>query len=119
MGSPTLADEQLAEKYGRRDLPKGAVPFDQPQELGYVCPKGHKGDYLTWSEFNEHIWCYKCENDYHYAEDCKLKRICWMDDKQWSDFLGSLPAKPKVIRGIQHFPDCEIPHKEKSIGAMK
>jgi len=108
VSSLTLTDEQLEKEYGRR--PEGQ-PFDGPQELGYICPKGHGGDYLTWSEFNAHIWCYKCERDYHYAADCQLKRTCWMNDEQWKDFLTRLPMKPKVIEGIQHFPDCAVPHK--------
>jgi len=112
MASPTMTDEQIAEKYGRRNLPQGAVAFDQPQELGYVCPSGHTGDYLTWSEFNEHIWCYKCKKDYHYAIDCRLRHMCWMSDEQWNDFLNSLPMKPTVLEGIQHFSDCKIPHGE-------
>ena len=107
MSSPTLTDGQLTKEYGRRDLPEGAVPFDQPQELGYICPKGHGGDYLTWSEFKEHIWCYKCQRDYHYAADCQLRRLCWMNDRQWRDFLKRLPMKPKILDGIKHFPDCK------------
>jgi len=37
----SMTDEQLEKEYGRR--PEGQ-PFDQPQELGYICPKGHGGD---------------------------------------------------------------------------
>ena len=109
MSSPTLTDEQLEKEYGRR--PEGQA-VDYPQELGYICPKGHGGDYLTWSEFKEHIWCWECGKDYHYAADCQLKRICWMSDAMWKDFLEKLPMKPKILEGIQHFPDCNIPHKE-------
>ena len=110
MSSPTLTNEQLTKEYGKRDLPPGAVAFDQPQELGYICPKGHGGDWLAWSEFNDHIWCYECEKDYHYATDCLLKRMCWMNDEQWLDFSGRLPIRPQIIKGIQHFPDCKVPH---------
>ena len=58
MSSPRLTDEQLAKEFGRRSE---GTAFDLPQELGYVCPQGHAGDILTWSEFNDHIWCYACE----------------------------------------------------------
>ena len=111
MSSPRLNDKELETEFGRRNLPKGSITLDQPFELGYRCPKGHKN--ITWSEFNDHIWCYQCEKDYHYALDCKLKRICWMSDKQWEDFLGRLPMKPKIVKGIQHFPDCKVPHENK------
>lgn len=108
MASPRLTDKQIEKEYGRRQT--DAQPLDQPQELGYICPEGHGGDYLAWSEFKEHIWCDKCQKDYHYAVDCQLMRMCWYDDEQWKDFLTRLPMKPKVLEGIQHFPDCEIPH---------
>ena len=111
MSSPTLTDDQLEKEYGRRNLPKGSIIFDQPFELGYQCPKGHKGENLVFSEFNDHIWCYECKKDYHYAADCRLKRMCWMSDEQWKDFIARLPMKPRILEGIQHFPDCQIPHK--------
>ena len=109
MASPLLTDKQLAKEYGIR--PSGQ-PLDCPSELGYICPKGHGGDYLSWSEFKEHIWCWECMIDYLYA-DCMLKRMCWMSDKQWEDFLSDLDEKPQIIEGIQHFPDCKIPHQER------
>ena len=104
MPSITLTDVQLAKEYGKR---QSGQPLDEPQELGYVCPKGHTGDYLTWSEFKEHIWCFKCKKDYHYAPDCQLRRMCWMSDEQWSNFIARLPMIPTIIDGIQHFPDCK------------
>lgn len=108
MSSPRLTDRELEQQFGRR--PTGQ-PFDYPQELGYICPKEHGGDWLAWSEFKEHIWCYKCKKDYHYALDCQLKRMCWYSDEQWNAFRNSLPMKPIVLDGIRHFFDCEIPHK--------
>jgi len=114
MASPTLNDTELEKEYGRRNLPVGSVIFDQPGDLGYQCPFGHTGDWLSFSEFKDHIWCYKCKMDYHYAADCQLRRMCWMSDNQWRDFIARLPMKPQVIEGIQHFPDCEIPHEVES-----
>lgn len=116
MSSPRLTDSQLKEQFGMR--PKGQ-PLDYPQELGYICPKGHGGDYLTWSEFNEHIWCYKCNMDYHFALDCQLKRMCWMSDDIWNNFVNNLPQRPRVLDGIQHFYDCYIevkPYKRSKAG---
>ena len=99
MSSPILTDEQLVEKYGRRK-PQGAIPVFEPQEFGYCCPKGHTGDYLTWSEFNDHIWCYKCQKDYHYAHDCTIQRMSWMTPKQFREFWATLPEKPKILKGV-------------------
>ena len=104
MSSPRMKDKQLKKKFGMRAVGQS---FDQPCELGYQCPKGHIGEDLSWSEFNEHIWCPRCKKDYHYAKDCKLKRMCWMKEHQWLDFLSGLPMKPSIIKGIQHFGDCK------------
>jgi len=114
-----MTDEQIAEKYGRRELQKGSVILDEPGELGYRCPRKHSFDCLTWSEFNDHLWCYVCQKDYHYANDCELIRPCWESKKQFSEFVSRLPKKPRIIGGIMHFPDCEIPHKKRPVGAMK
>jgi len=111
MASPVMTDMQLAEKYGRR--PVGGTAIDEPTELGYQCPKGHKWDALTWSEFKEHLWCYVCKLDYP-SKDCPKQRVCWMSDEQWEMINKTLPFKPIIIEGIQHFPDCEVPHKENS-----
>ena len=66
MASPTMTDEQIAEKYGRRNLPQGAVAFDQPQELGYAqMRKQLKAEgYLvrvtsSWKVGRKDIWVYK------------------------------------------------------------
>ena len=114
MSSPTLTDEQLAEEYGRRNLPKCAVILDEPSELGYRCPRKHSFGYLTWSEFNDHLWCFACQKDYHYAADCELIKPCWASKKQFNEIVSRLPLKPRIVGGLLHFPDCEIPHKKKS-----
>jgi len=87
-----FTDEQLKEKYGLR--PHGN-PLFEPQEHGYRCPKGHSN--ITWSEFKDHIWCYECEIDYHYAIDCVLIK----DKYNPKD----LPQQPKIIEGIKNFTD--------------
>lgn len=113
MASLILTDEQLVEQFGRR-FPlgaKGIVILDEPSELGYQCPKGHKMGQLTWSEFNEHLWCYVCKIDYPSA-DCPMQRPCWETPRQFREFVSRLPFKPKIIKGVMHYPDCEIPHRK-------
>jgi len=100
MASPTLTDEQLAEKYGRRVA--GAVSLFEPFEWGYRCPIGHRGESITWSEFKEHIWCYRCELDYP-SETCPMQRPSWMQPKQFKEFIARLPFKPKVLPGVDHY----------------
>lgn len=86
MSNDRFTDAELGEKYGFRG--HGTAIFE-PQEHGYRCPKGHA--HLTWSEFQEHIWCYECEKDYHYAEDCIMIE---------NEYMPELPMKPRIIRGI-------------------
>ena len=81
-------DEELKEKYGIRDM--GGIALDAPQELGYRCPKGHAD--LFWSEFIDHIWCYQCKMDYHYAQDCVLTE---------DHCLSELPQQPRIIKGAK------------------
>lgn len=81
------SDKELKHIYGKR--PKG-TPLFAPQELGYRCPLGHAN--ITWSEFNEHIWCYVCEKDFHYADDCVLIE-CQFNPK-------NLPQQPRIITGV-------------------
>ena len=100
MASPTMTDEELAEKYGRRRT--GAVSLFEPYEWGYRCPARHRGENITWSEFNEHIWCKKCELDYPSA-DCPMQRPSWMDPDEFKSFVTRLPFKPTVLPGVDHY----------------
>jgi hypothetical protein len=112
MASLTLTDEQLAQNYGYRDSPGRVVILDEPSELGYRCPRGHSMGQITWSEFKDHIWCCVCNKDYHYADDCRMMRPCWESQKEFLAFVNRLPKKPRILKGIMHYPDCEIPHKK-------
>jgi len=118
MSSPNMTDEQIAKKYGRREVEVCMVILNEPSEEGYQCPKGHKMGAITWSEFNEHIWCYVCQLDYP-SKDCPMKRPCWETPKRFKDFVSRLPFNPRIISGVMHFPDCEIPHKKRPVRAMK
>jgi len=84
-------DKQLKRKFGLRKV--NGIILDQPPELGYRCPKGHS--YITWSEFIDHIWCYRCKKDYHYADDCVL-----VLDKHNPK---NLPKQPKIIDQMQNW----------------
>jgi len=99
MASPELTDEQLRERYGRRPYAVGTVALFEPYEWGYRCPKGHGGEYITWSEFNEHIWCSKCNLEYLYY-DCTIQQPSWMSKKDFDDFVAGLPTKPKILPGL-------------------
>jgi len=102
MASPTLTDQELAEKYDRRGT--GAVSLFEPYEWGFQCPKGHRGEAITWSEFNEHIWCKKCELDYPSA-DCPMQRPRWMNPDEFKAFVARLPFKPKILPGVDRHPE--------------
>lgn len=99
MGSPTLTDDQLAEKFGRR--PDGQ-PLFEPCEWGYRCPEGHRGLLITWSEFKGHIWCHRCQLDYP-SESCPMQRPSWMKPEDFKAFIAKLPFKPKVLPGVDHY----------------
>jgi hypothetical protein len=59
---------------GKRNMPEGAIPIDQPCELGYHCPvckyKHFRVNQMTWderlewSEYNGFLWCSVCNKDY-------------------------------------------------------
>lgn len=93
MANDRYSDVELRENYGMRDE---GNPIDFPQELGYRCPKGHAN--LTWSEFKDHIWCYECEKDFHYALDCVL-----VEDKYNPKHL---PKQPRIIKGVKNWSKC-------------
>lgn len=99
MASPTLTDEQLNSQYGRR---AEGQPLFEPYELGYRCPQDHKGALITWSEFNEHIWCYQCQLDYP-SKDCPMQRPGWMKPEEFKAEIANLPFKPKVLPGVDHY----------------
>ena len=94
-----LREKRLKKKFGMRRA--DGNPLFEPQELGYRCSKGHS--YITWSEFKEHIWCYECKKDYHYADDCVL-----IADKHNPK---NLPKQPRIIYEIYNYtPDGNYFH---------
>lgn len=82
----------------RTRRPTDGVAFDEPGVLGYLCPKLHGGGDLTWSEWEEHLWCYKCEIDYP-SKDCPKQRPGWMSDEIWEMVNSGLPFKPVILPG--------------------
>lgn len=76
----------LARTYGARC--KGDPVFE-PFEFGYQCPACGATN-ITWSEFNEHIWCYCCNLDI-LTRKCPIKKPEWMDAGQFYDFIKNLP----------------------------
>jgi len=100
MASLTLTDQELAEKYGRRRT--SAVSLFEPCEWGYRCPARHRAEFITWSEFNEHIWCKKCGLDYP-SSDCPMQRPSWMDPDEFKQFVERLPFKPQILPGVDHY----------------
>lgn len=96
MANDRMSDDELKETYGLRNEGKSANILFEPQEMGYRCPKGHgSGEGITWSEFKEHIWCYRCEKDYHYAKDCVLVE----DGFNPKD----MPEQPRIIKGLKNW----------------
>lgn len=95
MASPCMSDEEIRKQYGERPH-KGAIPLFEPGEFGYQCPMGHSGDNITWSEFNDHLWCDKCKMDYP-TERCPIARPCWMSDKDWLQHLRQLSFTPIIL----------------------
>lgn len=110
MASPTLTDEQLSEQYGKR--PNGVALFE-PYELGYRCPRGHRGATITWSEFEEHIWCFMCNLDYP-SKDCPMQRPSWMKPDDFKKQIAKLPFKPKVLPGVDHYIEMLDKHQKRS-----
>lgn len=96
---------RMRRKYGMRGY---GTPLFEPQEHGYRCPRGHAN--ITWSEFKEHIWCYDCEMDFHYAKDC----IMISDDYN----PKKLPMQPFMIHGIDNFTEDGNSFNEVPIGKI-
>lgn len=53
-------DKQLETLFGQRG--EGTALFE-PVELGWLCPED-ENHLVTWSAWNQHIWCLDCELDY-------------------------------------------------------
>jgi hypothetical protein len=81
----------LARVYGAR---QGDMAVFEASELGYQCPAGHKE--ISWSEFNEHIWCMVCELDI-LTRKCPIRKPDFMTEQQFLDFLVRLPFTPIII----------------------
>jgi hypothetical protein len=107
MANDKYTDAELKERYGLRNEGKHFTAIDQPSELGYSCLKGKHGEHeITWSEFNQHIWCYKCNIDY-LSFDCPIKRPCWMKKELWKIY-GNYPNEYNIKKGRFHpYPDCK------------
>lgn len=76
---------------------EGAIPIDQPCELGFICPiceyepiiDGNYDERLQWSEYNSFLWCAVCNKDYPSA-------LCHPDiDKSIGIFLDSVEDAKK------------------------
>lgn len=112
MASPTMTDEELAQRFGRRG--PGSTVFDAC-EWGYQCPKGHRGMSITWSEFKVHIWCHRCRLDYP-SKDCPMQRPSWMSPSRFRQFISQLPFRPKVLRGVDRSLEEASPNVDKEMG---
>jgi hypothetical protein len=91
--------------HGLPKRPNGNALFE-PSELGYLCPKKHRASNISWSEFQEHVWCCKCEKDYK-SKDCLLQRPDYWTVEEWDRFIKAMPFKANVIRGVMKIKDKE------------
>jgi len=83
----TKTEFHLARTFGAR---QGDMAVFEADELGYRCPLGHER--VTWSEFNEHIWCYTCGLDI-LTHKCPIKKPEFMTNIQFQEFIARLPFK--------------------------
>lgn len=88
-------EDKVCQEFGRREagLLPGGIILDTPPELGYRCPAGHS--YIDWSEFNDHVWCHRCNRDFHYARECVL-----VEDRHNPQ---NLPEQPRIIKGVANW----------------
>lgn len=86
-----LRDDTIEKKYGKKA--RGGIALFEASEMGYGCPKSHRGDTIVWSEFNDCIWCHKCQYDYP-SEECPIIKPDWMSLEEFYDFINKLPFKP-------------------------
>ena len=92
------ADEYLMHRR-KRDVGDGhIIAFDEPGVLGYLCPRGHGGPALTWSEWADHIWCYTCGIDWE-SKSCPKMRPAWTNDETWALINKNLPFTPVILPG--------------------
>ena len=56
-----------------------------PKDLDLFCPKNEKHK-ITWSEYEQHIWCYDCQQDIGYEPG----------------FSGPIPVEIAKMLGIDY-----------------
>jgi len=111
--------EKLINKIvGKRKIPTLALCIDIPSELGFRCPicKNHPynsktGDFderLKWSEFNNFLWCEKCQKDIPscFCVDFETELFDYVTDKSSIDYAIEL-----FLLSIQQIADAQSSQK--------